>query len=157
MSSTISSVSDLQDRLDGQRTAMVSTIDERGTLSSRPVTIQRLDDQGDLWFLVDRLADWVGPVDGSPIGASVVDDGDTWSSFAGRAELVSDQSVVDELADSFSELYFDDGAVIVALRLVTDRIEWWTAPGKVAQVVQLAKAKFTDAEPDLGDSGTLEV
>ena len=157
MSSAISSVSDLQQRLKGERTAIVTTIDERGTLSSRPVTLQRFEDNGDLWFLVDQDADWVSPADGAPVNASVVDEGSTWVSFAGRAALVDDPVTIAELCDAISDTFFEQGATPVALRVVTDRVEWWTAPGKVAQAMEMAKAKATGSEPDLGSSGTLEV
>ncbi len=156
MSSPIESVSDVQQRLEGERTAIVTTIDERGSLSSRPVTVQRIDDSGDVWFLVDRDADWVVPADGAPANVSVVDKGSTWVSFAGRATLIHDQAILDDLCDPVSDVFFDDGATAVALRVVTDRIEWWTAPGRISQAVQIAKAKVTGDEPDLGSSGTLE-
>jgi len=157
MATTINSVSDLQDLLGGHQVAMVSTVDERGTLSSRPVTVQRLDDSGDLWFLVDRKADWVAPLDGSGVNASLVDEGSTWLSFAGRGSLVSDAAVLEDLGDPMSDTYFGEGAEPVALRIVSDAVEWWTAPGKVSQTVELAKAKLTGETPDLGDSGTLQV
>lgn len=157
MSTPIDSVSDVQQRLKGERTAIVTTIDERGTLSSRPVTVQRIDDNGDVWFLVDRNADWVSPADKAPVNASVVDEGNTWVSFAGRATLTEDQATIDKLCDPISDTFFEDDAHPVALRIATDRIEWWTAPGKVSQALEMAKAKVTGDEPDLGSSGTLEV
>lgn len=157
MSPEITSVSDLQNRLKGERVSMVTTVDEHGELSARPLTIQRLDDHGDLWFLVDQNADWVRPAEGASAGATVVDDGDTWASFAGRATFISDPDVVAELGGEISELYLEDGAVPIALRLVTDRVEWWTAPGKIAMVLELAKAKISDSKPKLGHSGTLKV
>ena len=157
MSTTINSIADLQDVLSGERTAMITTVDERGTLSSRPVSIQRIDDEGDPWFLVDKNADWVPPADGSPINAAVVDEGSAWVSFAGRATLVTDDAVVGAMLSAVNELFFEEGAEPVALRVVSDRIEWWTAPNKIAQAFELAKAKVTGGTADMGDSGTLEV
>lgn len=157
MSTTINSISDLQECLDGERTAMLTTVDERGTLSSRPVSIQRIDDHGDPWFLVDHNADWVAPADGSPINAAVIDEGNAWVSFAGRATLVSDDAVVGAMLTGINETFFEEGAKPVALRVATDRIEWWTAPNKVTQALSFAKAKVTGGTADMGESGTLEV
>lgn len=158
MAATITSVADLKGRLDGERTAFVTTVDERGTLSARPLTIQRIDSQGDIWFLVDRDADWVGPAQASAINASVVDEGATWVSFAGRAEVITDRRVIDDLCDTVTANWFgDDGAEPVALRVASDRIEWWTAPGTLAQGLELARAAINDHTPDMGESGTLDV
>lgn len=156
MTDSLITVADVKDRIDGNKFAMVASIDERGTLSSRPVTIQRLDDEGDLWFLVDRNADWVLPLDGGPVNAAIADDR-TWISFAGRATLVSDRATIEDLKDPMSATFFEDGAEPVAMRIVTDRIEWWAAPNRAAQFIELAKAKITDNEPDLGESGAIEL
>lgn len=41
MSDRIDSVDDVRDRLSDERIAMVTSIDEQGTLSARPLTIKR--------------------------------------------------------------------------------------------------------------------
>lgn len=156
MSDRIDSVDHVRDRLSDERIAMVTSIDEQGTLSARPLTIQEIDATGDVWFLVDRQAEWVPPLAGGPVNAAVVDDR-TWVSFAGRAVLVDDSDRIDALADPISSSFFDDGAVPVALRVATDRIEWWAAPNKAVQIIEIAKAAVTDSRPDLGDSGTIDV
>lgn len=149
-------IDDVRTRLEGSRFVMVTSIDERGTLSSRPVTMQRFEASGDLWFLVDGTAEWVRPLDGGPVNAAVADE-HTWVSFAGRAEVVEDQAKIDDLTDPASETFFEDDAEPVALRIVSDRIEWWASPSKAAQVIELVKAKVTSNEPDMGDSGTIDV
>ncbi len=44
----------LVERLQGQRIAMLTLIDERGRMLSRPMTPQEMDDQGALWMMVSR-------------------------------------------------------------------------------------------------------
>lgn len=83
MTEELQDMNDVRDRLSGVRTAMVTTADERGTLSSRPVTKQEIDGAGNVWFLVDGSAAWVEPADGSPINAAFVDGEDSWVSFSG--------------------------------------------------------------------------
>jgi len=148
---------DVKRLLDGVKTAMLTTPDERGTLSARPVTIQQITDVGDLWFLVDAQADWVRPTSSGPINAAIVDGNDVWISFAGRAELDASQARIDELTDPMSDAFFGPDAEPIALRVATDRIEWWTAAGKLTQVLEIAKAKLTGSTPDIGSSGTIEV
>lgn len=156
MNEHLKTVDDVRARLDGERFVMVTSIDERGTLSSRPVTMQEFDEAGDLWFLVDAKAEWVAPLDGGPVNAAVAAD-HTWVSFAGRASVVRDDARIGHLTDAATETFFEEGAEAVALRIVTDRIEWWASPNKAAQLIELVKAKATSSEPDMGDSGAIDV
>ena len=157
MTDRLTTITDVQDALDGERTAMVTTIDERGTLSSRPVTVQKIDDDGEVWFVVDSAAEWVAPADGAAVNVAVVDDGDVWVSFAGRASVIHDRGVVEELSGPVSDAFFSSDAEPAALRVVTDRIEWWTPAGTMAQLVQVGKGLLSDERPDLGEQGTIEV
>ena len=155
MTDELNTIAELKDRLDDIRVAMVSTVDERGTISSRPMTIQEITDDVDLWFLVSDGADWLGPANGGPVNASITNSR-TWVSFAGRAEVSTSPIRIAELMDEMSETFLGDDAQPVVLRLATDRIEWWAAPNKAAQVFQIAKAKITNQTPDMGASGTIE-
>ncbi|WP_158412530.1 pyridoxamine 5'-phosphate oxidase family protein [Ilumatobacter nonamiensis] len=149
-------IDDLRDRLSGDRTAMLTTIDERGTLSSRPLTVQTYNDHGDVFFLVGRDDQWVG-ADGEAANASIVDEGVTWVSIAGRLRLSDDPKLLDELWDDASAEYFPDGKddAIVAF-VQSDRWEYWTAPTAAVQVFEFLKAKFSDEPVDLASSGTIE-
>jgi len=153
----LSTTQDIKNLLDGVRTAMITTPDERGTLSSRPVTVQEITNDGDIWFLVDAKADWVQPANSGAVNAALVDGDDAWVSFAGRVELDTSQTRIDDLTDAMTDVFFDADAEPVALRVVSDRIEWWTAAGKLTQIFELAKAKLAGGQPDIGSSGSIEV
>ncbi len=155
MSDELRTVSDVQQRLEGVRTAMVTSVDERGTLSSRPVTVQDIDVNGDVWFLVDGKASWVGPIDAAPVNAAVADD-DVWVSFAGRAAVVRDETRIEQLMDRAAESFFDADADPVALCVMADRIEWWTSAGAIATMLQVARAAVTGGSANAGSSGTIE-
>ena len=157
MAESTMTLDDIRDRLSGQRSAMVTTVDEAGTLSSRPLAVQQIDAGGDVWFIVNRRAEWVGPADGAPINVAIVDDGDTWASFAGRASLIDDPEAIAELRNGKSSSRFDDDAQPVALLARTEQIEWWASRSTVAQLVELGKAKLTGERPDLGGSGTIDI
>ncbi len=155
MSETVKTISEVQERLDGVRTAMVTSLDERGTLSSRPVTLHEVDVNGDVWFLVDGKASWVGPIDAAPVNAAV-SDSDVWASFAGRASVVRDATRIDQLTKRTTKAFFDKDADPVALCVVTDRIEWWTSDGVVNTALEVAKAAMTGGSANAGESGTIE-
>ena len=157
MTDQIESIQDLQDKLEGRQVAMLTTGDEQGLLSSRPVTMQRLDDDGHLWFLVDRHASWVTPADQSPVNASFTGERGLWVSFSGRVELDGSRKRIDELASAMSDTFFEGDAEPIAMGIAPSQVEWWSAPNKPVQVLDLVRAKLTDREPDGGGSGTLDV
>lgn len=148
-------IDELRERVEDVRIAMATTIDQAGLLSSRPLTVQRIDDRGDVYFIVGRDAEWA--IGGQAMNVSLVDDGRTWISVVGRAEYVEGTSLVSDLWDDMTDTYFPDGpASAVALQVHADRWEYWTAPNKFGQIAGMAKAFLMDSQPDIGDSGSVE-
>ena len=43
------------------------------------------------------------------------------------------------------------------LTVTADSASYWESPGKVATVVQMAKGVVTGDDPDLGDTGTVNL
>ncbi len=148
-------IDELHERVEEVRIAMATTIDQTGLLSSRPLTVQRIDDRGDVYFIVARDAEWV--IGGQAMNVSLVDGGRTWISVVGRAEYVEGTSLVSDLWDDMTDTYFPDGpASAVALQVHADRWEYWTAPNKFGQIAGMAKAFLMDSQPDIGDSGSVQ-
>jgi general stress protein 26 len=146
----------LRERVSKVRTVMLTTIDERGTLSSRPMTVQHLAESGDVLVVVDRDADWVSPTM-EAVNVAFVDGSSTWISVAGRAILDDDSQLLDDLWNPVLDAYFPDGrANAVVLRVESDRWEYWTAPNKLAQLVDTAKARAGGERPEPGTSGVVE-
>jgi general stress protein 26 len=147
---------DLRERVSKVRTVMVTSAGERGTLASRPLTVQHVTDDGNVHFVVDRDADWVKQrID--PINVAFVDGSSTWVSVAGRGVLDADSQLLDDLWNPLLDSYFPDGrASAVVLRVEADRWEYWTAPNKLNQLVEIVKSRVGDDRPDLGDSGSIE-
>ena len=90
-----------------------------------------------------------------------VDGSTTWISVAGRAVIDDDAGLLDDLWNPLLDSFFPDGrASAVVLRVQSDRWEYWTAPNKLVQLVEIAKAKVGESDrpdrPDFGHSGTVE-
>jgi len=148
-------VDDVRERVEEVRVAMATTIDEHGLLASRPLTVQRIAENGDVFFIVGRDADWA--IDGQAMNVSLVDDHRTWVSVVGRAEYVEGTSLLSDLWDEMTDTYFPDGPEsAVALQVHADRWEYWTAPNKIAQLAGMAKAFLMDTQPDVGESGSID-
>ncbi len=148
-------IDELSERVKEVRTAMVTTSDTQGLLASRPLTVQRIDERGDVYFIVGRDADWATA--GQVMNVSLVDESRTWISVVGRAEYVEGTSLLSDLWDEMTDTFFPDGpASAVALQVHADRWEYWTAPNKLAQLAGMAKAFLMDSQPDVGDSGSID-
>lgn len=141
----------LSDLASGIRIAMVTTSSPDG-LRSRPITVQKVTDAG-LWFLVADDADWLPEVDGD-LNVTLVDD-KTWVSVSATGQLIHDSAVLDDLGDPLSDAWFEDGKQPVALQATMHHVDWWAAPGKVGQVIGLARGVLGDGPPDLGDRGEI--
>ncbi len=141
----------LTDVASGIRVAMLTTSGSDG-LRSRPITVQKLTDTG-VWFLVADDADWLGELN-RPVNVSLVDDS-TWVSLSGSAEVLRDKAVLDDLGDPVSDAWFEDGKDPVALQVTMHHVDWWDAPGKVGQIIGMAKGVLGDGPPDVGDRGEI--
>ncbi len=147
-------VDDVRERVEEVRVAMVTTVDEHGLPSSRPLTVQRIDENGDVYFIVERDAAWSAA--GQAMNVSLVDDGRIWVSVVGRAEYVEGTSLLSDLWDDMTDTYLPDGPEhAVALQVHADRWEYWTAPNKLGQLLGMAKAFLMDTQPDVGESGSI--
>jgi general stress protein 26 len=146
----------LRERVAKVRTVMLTSIDERGTLSSRPLTAQHVAESGDVSFVVGRDADWVSS-NMDAVNVAFVDGSSTWISVAGRAVLDDDSQLLDDLWNPLLDTYFPDGrAGAVVVRVESDRWEYWTAPNRLGRLVEVARARVGDERPEAGESGTIE-
>lgn len=138
---------------DGIPIAMLTSAGPDG-LNGRPLAVQRVDDGGVVWFLVDRHADWVTD-DLGTVNVAFVDT-TTWVSATGPATTTADPAVIEDLGDPVTDTWFADGAEPVALRVAVARADWWDAPGRLRQAVELVSAKVTHRQPDMGERGVAE-
>jgi general stress protein 26 len=132
--------SDLKDLVGDIRVAMVTTGAPGGELHA----------DGTVWFLVARDADWVRPDGLGQVNASFVGD-DRWVSVAGRADLVQDRAVLDDLGDPVSDAWFGDDHPPVALKVSVEQADVWKGPGRLSQLFRLGKAAITQEPPDMGE------
>jgi general stress protein 26 len=143
----------LRDLMSGVRMVMVTSDDGSGGLASRPLTVQRVDD-GTVWFLVDADAHWVSDrIDPVNLAAS---ESDTWLSISGTAVLDRSEAVLEDLGDPVSDTWFQEDATKAALRVDVVRADYWSAPGRLAQLFEIGKGVVTRSQPDLGERGRLE-
>jgi len=140
---------DLKGLVSKIRAAMLTTSD----LRSRPMSVQRVDEDGTVWFLVDARADWVEELPGTVNVAWVASD--RWISGTGEARVVRDQATLDELGDPVSDSFFDESSERAAIRVDLERADTWTSPNRISQAVRIAVGVVTGDQSDAGDRDVL--
>lgn len=129
------------------RTCMLTTMTSDGDLHSRPMAVQRVDDDATLWFFVDRTSRKTTEVGVDPRVNAGFASGSTWVSVAGTGAVVDDAALKDELWNTFVEAWFPDGRTdpqVTFLRVDSSCAEYWDSPGgRLASVISLVRSKAT--------------
>jgi general stress protein 26 len=147
--------------LKGERFAFLTTRTPDGTLTSRPMTLQEVEFDGDLWFFAERDSNPVKHITLSPQVNVGVGSGGSWVSLTGRATVVDDLAKKRELWNSAVEAWFPDGPdddSVVLLKVEGDSAEYWDTPGgRLATVLSFAKAKLTWERIEGGENEKVEL
>jgi len=137
------------------RTALFTTIDPEGCLVSRPMALQTVEFDGDLWFFTARSSNKVAEFTSNPAVNVAFQSGTVWVSVSGNAEAVEDRTKAEELWNPFVKAYFPGGIDDPELLLVkvnATSAEYWDTDNKLVSLFKMAKAAATDTVPDLGEN-----
>jgi len=154
-------ISKVTDIINDSRIGMFTTINEKGALVSRPLAVQDVQDDGDMWFFTSEGTSQVAHVKANPAVNVSFGKGTEWVSVAGTAEVVTDRQEIRDRWNQAVEAWFPDGPEtpeVVLLRVDSDSAEYWTSPGgTAATVLQWVKSKVTNSRMSVGESGTVEL
>ncbi|GAA0999715.1 pyridoxamine 5'-phosphate oxidase family protein [Subtercola frigoramans] len=161
MAETNPEISKVAELVKGFRFAMMTTTDAGGKLVSRPMTVQEVEFDGDLWFIAAKDGNEISEIVANP-GVNVsFSSNDTWVSVSGRAETVDDKARVKEYWNSFVEAWFPagpDDPNVTLIKVTGDSAEYWDTPGgRIATVVSLVKSKLTGSSYDGGENEKVEL
>ena len=95
--------------LKGSRLAMFTTIAADGTLISRPMALQEVEFDGDLWFFAEHTSRKVAHLAGDPQVNITVGSGSTWVSLTGTGSSVQDVQKQKDLWNAGVEAWFPQG------------------------------------------------
>lgn len=139
----------LHDLIKDIRFAMLTTVEEDGTLRSRPMATQEFEFDGDLWFFTSADAPKVKEAQHDRhVNVSYSDPhNQKYVSVSGKAELVSDRAKIEELWNPLFKAWFPDGLDdpnLALLKVNVDKAEYWDSPSsKVVRLLGFAKALAT--------------
>lgn len=119
----------------GIKFAMFTTVGEGGALSSRPMTTQEQEFDGDLWFIGNRDAEVCQDIAAHAqvnVAYAQPEEGE-YVSLSGQAELVEDRAKLEKLWSDDYDRYFDGGIddpQVQLIRVDAERAEYWGAESR---------------------------
>lgn len=140
----------------GIKVAMLTSIDQDGSLHARPMAAQQSDFDGQLWFFTGAHAPKVDEVqhDGHVSVTFSEPSDDRYLALRGRCRPVTDREKMKELWNPSLQAWFPRGLEDPELGLLcvdVERAEYWDTPSrKMVQLLGLAKAKLT-GQPSKGE------
>ena len=153
----------LAELMKGIKFAMLTTVEEDGSLHSRPMATQEVEFDGDLWFFTraDSPKVWEAGHH-RQVNVSFADpEKSKFISASGTATLVRDRSKMEELWKAPYKIFFPQGLEdpeIALLKVSVQRAEYWdSSPTAIGRAFDFAKAFLTKDASKLGDHAKVEV
>ncbi|QDY89677.1 pyridoxamine 5'-phosphate oxidase [Arthrobacter sp. UKPF54-2] len=154
-------ISKVTEIINDSRIGMFTTINEKGALVSRPLAVQDVEADGDMWFFTSSGTSQVAHIGANPTVNVSFGRRTEWVSVAGTAEVVTDRQEIRDRWNQAVEAWFPDGPETpeaVLLHVDSDSAEYWTSPGgTAATVLQWVKSKVTNSRMSVGESGTVDL
>ena len=153
----------LVDLVADARIAMLTTVAADGRLMSRPMGLQEVEFDGDLWFFVDDASHKAAELAANPqVNVSFANPkGTSWTSITGTAEVVHDRAKAEQFWNPLLRAWFPDELDTPGLALIkvhADSAEYWDGPGsRLTQLVGIVRAAVTRDEGKLIDTQNEEV
>jgi general stress protein 26 len=143
---------------------MLTTMTSDGRHVSRPMAVQDVEFDGDLWFFASDQSDLVTQIAVNPQVNVAFSDSkqNAWVSLSGTAQRVDDPQRARELWSPLFKAWFPDGLETPDLTLVKvtgETAEYWAAAhsSKVVTLLGYAKASVTGKTPDAGENETVRL
>ncbi len=143
--------------------AMLTTVAEDGSLHSRPMSTQRAEFDGNLWFFTRASAPKVGEVEREQHVnvAYAQPEAQRYVSVSGRATVVRDRAKIEELWSPELKAWFPEGSDdpdLALLKVAVERAEYWDSPSSaVAHAFSFVKALVTGQPANPGDNEKIEL
>ena len=161
----MSDIETLREQIKDIQIAMLTTVDEDGSLRSRPMgTLDAEKFDGDLWFFTSASEPKVDEVRRDhQVNVSYADAGsNNYVSVSGVASIVHDRAKMKELWNPIMKAWFPEGLEtpdIALMRIKVTKAEYWDyASSKLVQLVGFVKAVVTGEEAnDLGKNEKLTI
>lgn len=146
--------------MEGTKICSLATYSE-GKIVSRPMGLQEVEFDGDLWFFTYHDSSKVQEIQHHAEVNVSFENNNSWVSLSGHAEEVDGKAKAKELWNPFLKAWFPDGLETEGLTLLkvhADSAEYWNSDSpQVVQLFGLAKAAVTGKPMKGGENNTLNL
>ena len=143
------------------RFGMVTTLDEDGSLTARPMTTVQKEFSGTLWFFTSKSAPGTEAIRSHPtVGVHYSEPkDDSYVSLSGDATIEHDRGRMEALWVPQVKAYFPGGLDdpdLVLMRIDVHKAEYWdVTESKPVQLFKMAKAAMSGEKAKLGEHKTV--
>ena len=150
----------LRDLIKGIKICMLTTVAQDGSLRSRPMSTQDAEFDGDLWFFTYDNEGKATEIERIPaVNVAYADTGkQRYVSASGTASLVHDRAKMEQFWNPLLKAFFPDGLEtpnIALIKVAVEEAEYWESDGRIASLLQFAKAALTGTEAEPGENRKL--
>ena len=153
----------LKSLIDNNKTAIFCTELTRLPITSRPMAVQEVDDEGNLWFISSATSNKnfeIKKDDDVQLFFSNSSNSQ-FLSFYGHATIYNDEAKIEELWNPIAKAWFEDGKDDVKVTLIkvspSNVYYWDTKDGKIISLIKMAGAAILGTKPDIGVEGKLKI
>ncbi len=152
-----SEIKKLAEMIKGIKFAMLTTVEEDGSLHSRPMATQDVDFDGDLWFFTRGDAPKVSEAkQHHEVNVAFSDpEHNRYVSASGNASVVRDRAKLEEYWKPIYKTFFPQGLEdpeLALLKVSVQRAEYWDSPSSsLGRMFNFAKAYLAKDASKLGD------
>jgi general stress protein 26 len=146
------------------RIGMLTTMTTDGRHVSRPMALQDVEFDGDLWFFTYSDSDLVAQIGANPQVNVSFSDGKqhSWTSVSGTALRTDDPAKAKELWNPLLKAWFPDGLEtpnLTLIKVTAETAEYWEAAhsSNVVTLLGYVKAAVTGKTPDAGENETVRL
>jgi len=138
--------------------AMLTTVDTDGVLRSRPMSTQRAEFEGELWFFTSEKTHKTDEIEkDNRVNVSYAEPKDNvYVSVSGTASIVKDRAKMEELWNPILKAWFPDGLEtpgICLLKVDAEQAEYWDSPSStIVQAYGFVKALVTGTAAKGGEN-----
>ncbi len=138
--------------------AMLTTVDTDGVLRSRPMSTQKAEFDGELWFFTSDRTHKTEEIErDSRVNVSYAEPKDNvYVSVSGAASISKDRAKMEELWNPILKAWFPDGLEtpgICLLKVDVEQAEYWDSPSStLVQVAGFVKALVTGNRASGGEN-----
>ncbi len=146
-----------------EKTCMFCTHDAAGELMARPMSTNKTDGYGNIWFISDRLSELNGQLANNPKADLLYTNSkdNSYCTVKGRVEVSRDQGLINELWNPIAKAWFKEGKEdprISVIKVIPEDAHYWdTKSGKFVSFLKFAATALTGVNLNDGRQGDIKV